>query len=987
MRKVLKNTPKTINFLAILLIVLLFSISAFAVPADTTMKSKKQSDTRLLNFYLIGDECVNFGRTLDGYTLLLNGRGDYCYAYKDVNGNLVPSNYIASNQNQRTKEENEFLSTIDKRLSFSAEQIAEKRAPFTKIETNFPTTGDNNLLIILVSFSDRLFTYQQADFDSLLSQPGYDRNGATGSVKDYYHDVSFGQLNLNPTVAGPYLLSQPVAYYGATGPNFSDINPKGMIAEACALANDDIDFTQFDINNDGIVDAVHVIFAGAGEASTGEESAIWPHRWSFYPSDTFDIEFDGVRLKDYSCSAEMMGAGMDGIGTLCHEFGHVLGLPDLYDTDYEGSGGQATAINKWSIMASGSYNNFSNTPASFTAYEKYKLNWLQLDTLQIAGEYVLPSLMDSNRAYVITTPIEDEFFVFENRRRISWDAYIPNDGGLIYHVKGRGDYDINSNPAYQRYDIEEADRDDSEATLVNDVFPSEQFNNFFTDYSMPNSILWSGATLNKPITQITRDTTDHCIRFRFMIPDTAAIVETALENIKLTNISYKIKGVEVYAGLLDYEFKGFAIDTLQDFSTKQLFEANEFVADSFMAVVENLAYGKAHYYKAIYISGSDTVYGNVQNLTTVDGQPLIKTNSASNITLNSMTVGGSKLTEGDFPIIEYGVCYSTEQNPDINSNVVSFEGDFTTFSTEITQLEQATKYYYRVYVKTALGIKYATQKNSTTDFIPIENNVITGGATLCESADFGMILGSQPEAGQGNFTYQWQRKVAGQTWEDIDENGNDKNYLVGTLTETTSFKRIVYSLAIRSESNVVEMKVLKSKGGEINGKTEWMSSDIETLSLQSHVGEILFWQEANQDFNWHTISQSEQDTNLLYKPSLLDTVYLRVAVQLNNCPIAYSDTLKINVIQDVSLSDIENGETYFAYPNPSKGESYLNNSTQQQLLITIFDSQARKVSSIESSERLINLPLSGLSNGIYFLRIENKNQEKAVKEVKLILMK
>jgi M6 family metalloprotease-like protein len=983
----MKKSFELLKYFFVLIIFFFAFSKAVAVPADTTMKSITQSDKRLLNFYLIGDEKVNFARTLDGYTLLLNANGDYCYAYIDEKGDLLPSNYVAANQNLRTKSEKEFLQTINKGLLLSSQQIKMRKAPFTKIETNYPTVGENNLLIILVSFPDRLFTYTREDFDSLASQPGYNRNGATGSMKDYYYDVSFGQLNLIPTVVGPYVLSQPMAYYGATGTYFSDANPKEMIAEACALADNEIDFSQFDMNNDGIIDAVHVIFAGAGEASTGEGDAIWPHRWSIYPSDGFNITFDGVRLKDYSCSAEKMGNGMDGIGTVCHEFGHVLGLPDLYDTDYEGSGGQATAINTWSIMASGSYNNYSNTPASFTAYEKYRLNWLQLDTLEVAGEYVLPPLMDSNKAYIITSPYNDEFFVFENRQRTSWDTYIPNDGGLIYHVKQEGDYDINSDPNYQKYDIEEADRDASSNTLAADVFPSMFFNNFFTDYSAPNSILWNGESLNKPITRITRDTSDNCIRFRFMIPDSSAIIETMHAREMLSNVSYRVKAFEVYAGLYDYQFKGFALDTAQDFSSQQIFEANEFVGDTFKMVLDNLLYSQTYYYRAVYISENDTVYANAISFATPHGQPMLRTNSASNITLNSMSVGGTRLVEGDFPILEYGVCYSTEANPDTNANVISFEGDFTTFTTEITSLEQATEYYFRVYAKTILGIRYATQKSATTDFIPVENNVITGGATLCEGSDFGMILGSQPQAGQGNFTYQWQRKVSGQAWEDIEEAGNEKNYIVGPLNETTSFRRIVGSLAIRDESNVVEMKVLKSKGGKIEGKSEWISSEEDTLTLTSFKGEIVCWQESNQDFSWHTIAQSEQDTNLLYNPSLLDTVYLRAVVQLNECPIAYSDTLKINVIQDVSLEDLQEGEMYFVYPNPSRGQSHLNNANQDQLNVKIFDSNGREIIEFETSEQKINLPLATLSNGVYILRIENKTTQKLVKDIKLILMK
>ena len=92
------------------------------------------------------------------------------------------------------------------------------------------------------------------------------------------------------------------------------------------------------------------------------------------------------------------------------------------------------------------------------------------------------------------------------------------------------------------------------------------------------------------------------------------------------------------------------------------------------------------------------------------------------------------------------------------------------------------------------------------------------------------------------------------------------------------------------------MKVLKSKGGKIEGKSEWISSEEDTLTLTSFKGEIVCWQESNQDFSWHTIAQSEQDTNLLYNPSLLDTVYLRAVVQLNELYLILNAVLFLHCV-------------------------------------------------------------------------------------------
>ncbi|MBO5843238.1 MAG: hypothetical protein J6Q96_00025, partial [Bacteroidales bacterium] len=93
------------KYFFVLIVFFFASLQAFAVPADTTMKSKRQSDSRMLDFYLIGDEFVNFARSIDNYTLLLNQNGDYCYAYLNENGDLTASSYLASNPNQRTKAE------------------------------------------------------------------------------------------------------------------------------------------------------------------------------------------------------------------------------------------------------------------------------------------------------------------------------------------------------------------------------------------------------------------------------------------------------------------------------------------------------------------------------------------------------------------------------------------------------------------------------------------------------------------------------------------------------------------------------------------------------------------------------------------------------------------------------------------------------------------------------------------------------------------
>ena len=110
-----------------------------------------------------------------------------------------------------------------------------------------------------------------------------------------------------------------------------------------------------------ITEDVNVVYAGYSEASTGNGDDMWPHSWTL---DEFSLTIDGIIIDAYGCSAEFVGAEgekMDGIGTFTHEFGHVLGLKDMYDTD-EYTDGYGLDPGDYSIFASGRYNNKSRTP-------------------------------------------------------------------------------------------------------------------------------------------------------------------------------------------------------------------------------------------------------------------------------------------------------------------------------------------------------------------------------------------------------------------------------------------------------------------------------------------------------------------------------------------------------------------------------------------------------------------------------------------------
>ena len=335
-----------------------------------------------------------------------------------------------------------------------------------------------------------------------------------------------GQFIPNFKVVGPYTLSKPTAYYGgnSSDTNGTDTNPRDMVKEAVELAkknNPDMDFRQFDNDGDGIMDNCYVIYAGYSEASTANDDDIWPHSW--YLDDNTTI--DGVLIHDYSCSAELVGMpgtpvvpSMDGIGTFTHEFGHVLGLKDMYDTD-DTSNGKGIDPGAYSLYASGSYNNDSRTPPCLMAFERMQLGWMKEgeDIVEVKNpeDVTLTTIADNKARFINCQPDRTpgtgmEWFILENRQQTGWDKYIPGHGLLITHYDYTDEmkkdwWDINgpNNSAKHRcMYIVPADGIDNEVTRSGDTYPGKSASTSFTDTTTPNSLNWAKEPVNVPITNI-----------------------------------------------------------------------------------------------------------------------------------------------------------------------------------------------------------------------------------------------------------------------------------------------------------------------------------------------------------------------------------------------------------------------------------------------------------------------------------------------------
>ena len=344
-------------------------------------------------------------------------------------------------------------------LSHDATKNIQKVAPYKTPAINLAPRG----LLLLVNFSDVTFspTNSQQAFDSLANSTNYTYNGATGSCKQYFTDQSNGKYSPNFDVVGPVTLPQSMAYYGANKADGNDQYVVDFVIDACKGADRlGVDFSQYDNNNDGMVDFVYIIYAGYGEADYGGENTIWPHNWDlisalyygytnqqeyFATSETtYKLpEIDGKLINIYACSNEMRKANnaRSGIGTICHEFSHVLGLPDYYQTTTNPVVNQRETPGAWSLMGYGNYLNNGNTPPNYSVYDKYFLGWITPEILDKNQELTIPAdgetffMLTHNEKHVAEGAYRtDTVYYIENRQQEGWDEYLPGHGMLIWRV-------------------------------------------------------------------------------------------------------------------------------------------------------------------------------------------------------------------------------------------------------------------------------------------------------------------------------------------------------------------------------------------------------------------------------------------------------------------------------------------------------------------------------------------------------------------------
>ena len=338
--------------------------------------------------------------------------------------------------------------------SLSESEISDRmrsRRTLDATESAYPINKAPRGLIIMVNFSDIQFqsSNTRSAIDEMHNGSNYTYNGATGSSGQYFSEQSYGAYTPHFDVVGPVELPRDCSYYGEDlSSSVIDIRADSMVVQACRIADGspwNVDFSRYDNDGDGEIDFVFILYAGYNEAEGGNEETLWPHSSEIYNEWHVDKRFDGKRVNKYACSSELRlnkGSERAGIATFCHEFSHVLGLPDLYET-YSSKVSHKT-LGYWDIMDYGPYNNNGNTPPAYSAYERFFLGWLTPYILNSPCSVKLDELNSSGASCIVTTtgthnlsgnnPNPLTFYTIENRQLMGWDKYIPGAGMLLERI-------------------------------------------------------------------------------------------------------------------------------------------------------------------------------------------------------------------------------------------------------------------------------------------------------------------------------------------------------------------------------------------------------------------------------------------------------------------------------------------------------------------------------------------------------------------------
>ncbi|MEN9611364.1 MAG: hypothetical protein RLZZ628_2178 [Bacteroidota bacterium] len=356
-----------------------------------------------------------------------------------------------------------------------------------------PLRGKVRIAVVLVNFSDLAMTQTQAHFQDLFFSLGVI---PTGSVREYYREVSNQLIDIEGEVVGPFTLPETQSYYAHNQSGTGDIAPnaRNMALEAARLADPHLNFGLYDNDGDNYIDAFVVIHAGAGAEVSDNPNQIWSHKWVL-PEE---FSTDSKKIYAYLTVPEDCK-----IGVCAHEIGHLIfGFPDLYDADYSSEG-----IGNWCLMAGGSWNNGGSTPAHPSAWCKVQQGWITVVNPTSNAAVNIQDVKTGHKAYRLWKGgvASDEYFLVENRQKTGFDAYLPESGLLIWHIDDS--VEDNTNEAHYKIALMQADGKRQLELNKNrgdkgDCYPGITNNRTFNSSSTPHSKSYAGLGTCVAITSI-----------------------------------------------------------------------------------------------------------------------------------------------------------------------------------------------------------------------------------------------------------------------------------------------------------------------------------------------------------------------------------------------------------------------------------------------------------------------------------------------------
>lgn len=418
--------------------------------------------------------------------------------------------------------------------------------------------------VLLFDFKNGTAPFPVADYDNVFfSNTPTDR---PYSLRTYYQALSSNRFDITGDIHDWVTLSQDSSYYGA---GCSAIYcTTGMahlyagLSEAIAKDTAGVDWSQYDSNNDGVVDFVIFVQPLTGAECLGSNTNhIWAHRYSLtglaqsghvvgggaFTTNTPWAGHPGqfIKIDDYTVQSGQGGLGsctagqLMPIGTTAHETGHTFGLPDLYDTDQNAS--TATeGIGSWGLMSSGNYT-VPESPSFYDAWSRFYMGWADFDTISTTATTTLGPVETSDTVLYVQSTSPSEFYLIENRQPLESDSgminpnlgsQIKGPGLLVFHVDqtimdaGMANNDVNSQAAHggnEALELLQADGLDQLRTPgggnrgdPGDPYPGTSNNHSIGYTTNPNLILHSGALAGFKVDSIYQVSTDGPIAFRFI---------------------------------------------------------------------------------------------------------------------------------------------------------------------------------------------------------------------------------------------------------------------------------------------------------------------------------------------------------------------------------------------------------------------------------------------------------------------------------------